>query len=170
MKEHPLPGVRTSEINLMPDERGFFGEVLRQDWKDLIDEWIVQTNMSYSYPGMIRAWHRHDRGQIDYFLVLKGAAKICAYDEKTGRLAEIISSSHKPSITRIPGFYMHGFKAISNEPTLIVYFVNRIYDYKNPDEVRKPWNDPEIVPTEINGNKNDIRIGKPWDWNYPPHK
>ncbi len=146
MKEYPLPGVRTYEINLMPDERGFFAEVLRQDWKDLIDEWIVQANMSYSYPGMVRAWHRHDRGQVDHFLVLKGAAKICAYDEKTKRLVEVIGNAHKPSITRIPGFYMHGFKAISDEPTLIIYFVNRLYDYKNPDEVRRPWNDPEIVP------------------------
>jgi dTDP-4-dehydrorhamnose 3,5-epimerase len=170
LKEYPLSGVKTYDINLLPDERGFFAEALRQDWKDLIDESMVQANMSYSYPGMVRAWHRHDRGQVDYFLVLKGAAKICAYDEKTGSLVEIVGTGDKPTITRIPGFYLHGFKAISNEPTLIIYFVNRLYDSKNPDEVRRPWNDREIVPTEINGNKNDSRVGKPWDWFYPPHK
>jgi dTDP-4-dehydrorhamnose 3,5-epimerase len=170
MKEYPLPGIRSQDINLMPDERGFFTEVLRQDWKELIDEWVVQANMSYSFPGMVRAWHRHDRGQVDYFLVVQGAAKICAYDEKTQRLVEVIGNGRKPSITRIPGFYLHGFKAISDEPTLIIYFVNRIYDYKNPDEVRRPWNDPQIIPIEINGNKNDPRVGIPWDWFYPPYK
>lgn len=170
LKEYPLPGIKTYDINLLPDERGFFAEVLRKDWKDLIDEWVVQANMSYSYPGMVRAWHRHDRGQVDHFLVIKGAAKICAYDEKTRQLVEVIGSGDKPAITRMPGFYMHGFKAIANEPTLLIYFVNRTYDYKNPDEIRKPWNDPEIVPLEINGNKNDPRVGKPWDWFYPPHK
>jgi len=36
-------------------------------------DWIIQTNIIYSYPGIIRAWHTHERGQIDYFLVLKGA-------------------------------------------------------------------------------------------------
>jgi dTDP-4-dehydrorhamnose 3,5-epimerase len=53
---------------------------------------------------------------------------------------------------------------------LTVYFVTRLYDYKNPDEERKPWNDPKIIPVEINGNKNDPRVNKPWDWFYPPHK
>jgi dTDP-4-dehydrorhamnose 3,5-epimerase len=170
MKEYPLPGVRSYEINLIPDERGFFAEAIRQDWKDLIDEWIVQSNMSFSYPGMVRAWHKHLRGQVDHFLVLKGAAKICAYDDEKKSLVEVIGTSQKPAITRIPGFYWHGFKAIGDEPTLIMYFVNRLYDYKNPDEVRRPWNDSEIIPEEINGNKSDPRAGKPWDWFYPPHK
>jgi dTDP-4-dehydrorhamnose 3,5-epimerase len=170
LKEYPLPGIKTYEINLLPDERGFFTEVLRQDWQDLIDEWVVQANMSYSFPGMVRAWHRHDNGQVDYFLIIQGAAKICAYDENTRRLVEIIGSAKKPALIRIPGLYLHGFKAIADEPTLIIYFVNRLYDYKNPDEVRKPWNDPQIIPLEINGNKNDPRAGKSWDWFYPPHK
>jgi dTDP-4-dehydrorhamnose 3,5-epimerase len=170
MKEYSLPGIKSYEINLIPDERGFFSEVLRQDWKDLLDEQIVQANMSYSYPGMIRAWHRHARGQVDCFLVLHGAAKICAYDEETSRLVEIIGSGQKPTLIRIPGKYLHGFKAVSNEPALIIYFVNRLYDYNNPDEVRRPWNDSRVIPVEINGNKNDLRVGKPWDWFYPPHK
>ena len=42
--------------------------------------------------------------------------------------------------------------------------------YKNPDEERRPWNDPEIIPSEVNGNKKDPRINQPWDWFYPPHK
>ena len=71
-KEYPLAGVKTYEINMLPDERGFFAEALRQDWHDFIDEWMVQANLSYSYPGMVRAWHWHRRGQVDYFLVMKG--------------------------------------------------------------------------------------------------
>ena len=170
MKEYPLEGVRTFDINYFPDERGFFAEALRQDWGDFIDEWIAQANLSYSYPGMIRAWHRHLRGQVDYFLVVKGAMKICAYDEKSEKLSEIIGSEHKPSLIRIPGHYWHGTKAVSSEPSLTVYFVNRLYDYKNPDEERRPWNEESFIPVEINGNKNDPRVNKPWDWLYTPHK
>jgi dTDP-4-dehydrorhamnose 3,5-epimerase len=171
MKEYPLKGVRTNEINILPDERGFFAEALRQDWKEMFeDEWMTQVNVSSSYPGVVRAWHKHMRGQVDYFLVLKGAMKICAYEEETGKLAEVITSSEKPTIVRIPGKYLHGTKTVSNEPSLTVYFVTRLYDYKNPDEVRRPWNDQKIVPTEINGKKDDPRVGKPWDWFTPPHK
>ena len=171
MKEYSLKGVKTYELNILPDERGFFAEALRRDWKELLeDEWITQANISYSYPNMVRAWHRHTRGQTDYFLVLKGAMKICAYEEETGKMAEVIASGEKPTLVRIPGKYLHGTRTVSNEPSLTVYFVTRLYDYQNPDETRRPWNDPTIVPTEINGKKDDPRVGKPWEWFRPPHK
>ena len=161
-----LPGVKVHTLRLFPDERGFFSEALRSDWKELLggDE-IAQVNVSFSYPGIIRAWHRHLRGQVDYFLVLQGAMKICAYDDREGhtkgKLVEIISSSHKPQVVRIPGIYWHGTKTISNKPSLLVYFTTRLYDYQNPDEERRPWNDPAII---------DPKSGKPYDWNRPPHK
>ncbi len=171
MKEYALKGVKTYEIKILPDERGFFAEALRQDWKEFLEEeQITQTNLSYSYPNVVRAWHKHTRGQIDHFLVLKGAMKICAYDEETGKMAEIIASDKKPTVVRIPGKYLHGTKTISNEPSLLIYFVNRVYDYKNPDELRRPWDDQSIVPTEINGKTDDPRVGKPWDWFLSPHK
>jgi len=161
MKEM-LEGVRIYELKKIPDERGFFAELLRRDWKEILgDEWIVQANLSYSYPGVIRAWHRHLRGQTDYFIVLQGAMRICAYDEKTGQLDEIIASEHKLQIVRIPGHYWHGTKTISDKPSLTLYFVTRLYDYSNPDEERRPWNDPRII---------DPKTGKPYDWNKPPHK
>ena len=171
MKEHPLKGVKTYELNILPDERGFFAEALRKNWKELLEEeWVTQANISYSYPNIVRAWHKHQRGQTDYFLVLKGAMKICAYEEETGKMAEVIASGEKPTLVRIPGKYLHGTRTVSNEPSLTVYFVTRLYDYQNPDENRRPWNDPTIVPTEINGKKDDPRVGKPWDWFRPPHK
>jgi dTDP-4-dehydrorhamnose 3,5-epimerase len=171
MKEYPLKGVRIQEINVLPDERGFFAEALRLDWKELLEEgWMEQANVSYSYPNMVRAWHKHERGQIDYFLVLKGAMKICAFEEETGKMAEVIASGEKPILVRVPGKYLHGTKTVSAEPSLTVYFVTKLYDYKSPDEVRRPWNDRTIVPTEINGKKDDSRVGKPWDWFLPPHK
>jgi len=171
MKEYTLKGVKTYEITLFPDERGFFSEALRVDWKEFLeDEQISQTNLSFSYPNVIRAWHKHLRGQIDHFLVIKGAMKICAYDEETGKMAEVIASSKKPTVVRIPGKYLHGTRTVSNEPSLLVYFVNKLYDYNNPDEIRRPWNDKAIVPTEINGKTDDPRVGKPWDWFRLPYK
>ena len=171
MKEYALKGVKTYEIKILPDERGFFAEALRTDWKEFLeDEQITQTNLSYSYPNVVRAWHKHTRGQIDHFLVIKGAMKICAYDEETGKMAEVIASDKKPTVMRIPGKYLHGTKTVSNEPSLLVYFVNRVYDYRNPDELRRPWDDQSIVPTEINGKTDDPRVGKPWDWFLSPHK
>ena len=171
MKEYQLKGVKVYDINVIPDERGFFAEALRSDWQDFLEgDAMQQANISYSYPGMVRAWHRHERGQVDYFLVLRGAMKICAYEESTGKFAEVIGSGRKPQLIRIPGKYLHGTKTVSSRPSLTAYFVTRLYEYKSPDEVRVPWNSPTVVPTEINGKKDDPRVGKPWDWFYPPHK
>lgn len=157
-----LDGVKAYELKKFPDERGFFAELLRQDWKDLLgDEWIVQANLSYSYPGIIRAWHRHLRGQVDYFVVLKGAMKICAYDDEKKQLDEVIASEHKLQVVRIPGHYWHGTKTVSNEPSLTLYFTTRLYDYDNPDEERRRWNDPTII---------NPKTGQLYDWGKPPHK
>lgn len=162
-----LPGIKIKVINKIPDERGSFAEMFRDDWSDLIEgDKIVQANLSYSYPGMIRAWHRHHRGQVDYFITVKGATKICAYDDgpdssTKGQLDEIISSEQKIQCVRIPGIYYHGFKSIGNKPALVIYLTTKLYDYKNPDEERRPWNDPTII---------DPKTKKPFDWNAPPHK
>jgi len=166
VKEYQLPGVKSYELGVLPDERGFFCEALRSDWAKFIEDPIVQVNLSFSYPGVIRAWHRHLRGQVDYFLVLRGALKICAYDDRkeqqtAGKLVEIIASSQKLQIVRIPGIYWHGSKNISDEPSMLIYFVNKLYDYQNPDEERRPWNDPKII---------DPISGSPYDWNKPPHR
>jgi len=169
-KGYPLEGIRTQEINLLPDERGLFAEIIRSDWSEFIDEWITQANLSHSYPGVVRAWHRHLRGQVDYFWVFKGSLKICVYDDQSRKLVEIINSSSKPALVRIPGHYWHGIKNISDELSITMYFTNRLYDAKNPDEERRPWNDPSIVPVEINGSKADQRANKPWDWFAPPYK
>ena len=166
-----LAGVRNQQLRIHVDERGYFAEALRENWMEFLEnQWVTQANISYSYPNIIRAWHKHVKGQIDYFLVLNGAMKICAFDEETGKMAEIIASEKNPSIVRIPGKYLHGTKTISHFPSLTLYFVTQLYDYIHPDEIRRPWNDPSIIPTEINGTTDDPRVGKPWDWNQPPHK
>jgi dTDP-4-dehydrorhamnose 3,5-epimerase len=162
-----LPGIRALDIKKLPDERGFFAEGMRSDWTEFLDgDTIVQTNLSMSYPGMIRAWHRHRRGQVDYFVVVRGAMKICAYDDDPaspthGQLDEVIASAERFQVVRVPGKYWHGTKTVSSEPSFTVYMVSRLYDVKSPDEDRRPWDDPTI---------RDPKTKEPFDWNRPPHK
>jgi len=162
-----MEGIKVYELNRIIDERGSFTEILRSDWTELFgDEKIQQSNLSISYPGMIRAWHRHAKGQIDYYVVIKGTVKICVFDNdknsKTfGNLTEIISSDQKLQVVRVPGHYWHGIKTLGNETSMLVYFINNLYDYENPDEERSPWNNSEII---------DPQTKLSFDWNKPPHK
>ena len=156
-----LPGVKVYEIKKIPDERGFFAELLRLDWESFIEsDSIAQVNLSMSYPGIIRAWHRHARSQVDYICAVRGTLKVCAYDDREdsktkGQLDEIILNSETLQIVRIPGFYWHGTKCIGDEPSMVLYFVTKLYDYKNPDEERRPWNDLSII---------DPKTGERYDW------
>jgi dTDP-4-dehydrorhamnose 3,5-epimerase len=103
---------------------------------------------------------------VDYFVVMKGSVKICAYDDlpgspTRGQLDEIIASEERLQVVRVEGRYWHGTKTIGDIGSLTVYAVNRLYDYKNPDEERRPWDDPKII---------DPKSNSPFDWNRPPHK
>jgi len=153
------------------DERGVFAELMRCDWTSIIcsDE-IKQTNLSISYPGIIRAWHKHVNDQFDYLLCIKGCIKVCIFEEEQSKLQEIVSNGQSLQIVKVNGKYWHGFKVLGNEPAILVYFTSKLYDYNHPDEERRIWNDPTVIPQTINGKTNDPRVGKSWDWNYPPHK
>ena len=167
VREYELEGIRAYGLKKLPDERGFLAEVLRQDWGELLhDEWIVQANLSISYPGIIRAWHRHIRGQVDYLVVLQGVLKIAAYDDRAdsptqGGIVEIVASAGRLQAVRIPGYYWHGTKTLGYEPSICLYFFNKLYDYANPDEERRSWNDTAII---------DPRTNEPYDWNRLPYK
>jgi dTDP-4-dehydrorhamnose 3,5-epimerase len=84
-----LPSFRIRELKRNVDKRGSFVEISREERRDFFgDDKIIRTNLSYSYPGVICARHRHSRGQVDYIVAPKGAMKLCAYDDTPHRLQE----------------------------------------------------------------------------------
>lgn len=153
--EYQIEGIRTYKLEKHLDERGFFAEVLRQDWTEFLgSDRIVQAALSMSQPGIIRAWHRHARGQIDYFLVIKGIVKIAAYDDLNGsptrgRAVEIVASEEQLRVVRMPGCYWHGTKNVGHGPSLTLYFFTQLYDHANPDEERRLWNDPSLNQAHV---------------------
>ena len=166
-----LEGVKIMDLKKLPDERGSFTEIMREDWDEFFGtDHPAQANLSISFPNIVRGWHRHERGQVDYFVVIKGTMKICAFDENSGELDEITVSGERLRIVRIPGKYWHGTKTVGTGPSVTIYFVSKLYDYKTPDEGRRKFDDPTIVPKSINGKTYDHRIGKPWDWYSNPNK
>ena len=151
-----LKGVKVLDLKKDADKRGFFCEILREDWTDLTGgDKMVQANLSMSYPGVVRAWHRHSRGQVDYLIVIKGAVKVCAFDEETGQLDEIVLKGNKLQVLRIDGKYWHGTKNIGDKPSLTLYITTKLYDYRNPDEERLPPISEKII---------DPRTQKQYEW------
>ena len=118
-----IKGIILKDLIKHVDERGFFAELFREDWIDIIKEdKLLQYNLSYSYPGVVRAWHRHLRGQVDYFICIEGAIKVCVYDDKENsetyrEIDEIVLSSERLRVVRIPGILWHGYKVVGTKPT-----------------------------------------------------
>ena len=166
-----LKGVLIKKHNQLTDERGFFTELMRNDWKDFYqNEILSQTNLIESYPYIIRAWYKNLKGQINYFTALEGAIKICVFDEKTRELTEIISTKENFQTVRVPAHYWHGFRVISMQPAKVLYSTSQLADSNQTDHSTRPWNDPTIIPKTINNKKEDPRADKSWNWHHPPHR
>ena len=152
-----IEGVKTHRLQVNADERGHLVEVFREDW-ELYDPVPAMTYYSMSYPGVVRAWHRHNRGQVDHFVCPKGRIKVGVYDEREdspteGELDTFVIGEHDQRAIRIPGDCWHGFKAIGDEPAFLLNFPTKLYDYDDPDEERLPPNTDAI----------------PLDWDEMPH-
>ena len=143
--------VQTLTLDVKNDDRGYVMEIFRTDWVEFFGKDLPkQMNFSKSKPGVIRAWHKHNRNQIDYFLVQKGKVRICVYDGNKksntfGKLVEIDVNGNLPKIIKVPGHFWHGTKNIGTEISETVYFLTNLYDYNNPDEERMNWDDLSII-------------------------
>ncbi len=139
-----IDGTVIRPLKRHPDERGHLIEVLRSDWDDIF-KGFAMSYVSKTYPGVVRAWHRHPRTrQRDTFAVLQGMAKIVVYDPDTGDLDEHFVGEDNPVLLSFDGSKWHGFKAIGDKPCLLINFPTKLYDYEDPDEERLPHDTEEI--------------------------
>ena len=141
-----IQDVKTRNLAVISDERGFLLEMLRSDWPEFLK--FGQAYVTACYPGVVKAWHYH-RNQWDNFVCVYGMAKVVLYDarEKSqtkGLINEFHIGQLNPLLIKIPPFVYHGFTAEGRETALVVNFPTELYDYEHPDEHRLPSNDSSI--------------------------
>ena len=76
-----IDGVHLKKLVRHSDDRGFFMEVLRDD-DDLLKR-FGQASFSKSYPGVIKAFHYHER-QDDLWFFPAGNAQVVIHDLRDG--------------------------------------------------------------------------------------
>lgn len=141
-----IQGVQTKKLRLIPDDRGFLMEMLRSDWPEF--ERFGQSYITACYPGVIKAWHYHKK-QTDHFVCVSGMAKVVLFDDREGSPTKgLINEFHigclNPLLIKIPLLTYHGFTAEGTDTTLIVNFPTQLYNYQEPDEFRRSFDDPSI--------------------------
>jgi dTDP-4-dehydrorhamnose 3,5-epimerase len=141
-----IEGVAVRELRKNADDRGFLMEVLRSDWGDVFRK-FGQAYVSKNYPGVIRAWHFHNR-QWDLFVCVAGMIKVVLYDGREGsptrtRVDEFVVGDDRPLAILIPPGVLHGYQTLGVEPALLLNFPTELYEGRS-DELRLPHDAPEI--------------------------
>jgi dTDP-4-dehydrorhamnose 3,5-epimerase len=133
-----IEGVQVKPLKVVPDERGWLMEVLRED--DELFSRFGQVYVSATYPGVVKAWHFHTQ-QTDNFACIAGMIKLVLVDTRQGSptrdtINEFFLGVHNPVLVQVPKLVYHGWKCISTEPSLVINVPDEPYDHRNPDEQR----------------------------------
>ena len=149
-----IDGVVIKPLKVIPDERGWLMEILRND--DPIFTQFGQVYMTTAYPGVVKGWHYHKK-QTDNFTCVHGMMKVALYDAREesptkGNLMELFIGEKNPALVTVPPGVYHGFKAIGEETAFFVSVPTLPYNYAEPDEYRLPPDTDEI----------------PYDWGLLP--
>ena len=147
-----IEGVRLAPLQVYPDDRGFFTELVRLG-QGLAVEMVpddvrkIQVSLTLTYPGTIKAIHYHSE-QTDLWAPVSGMIQVFLYDLRRrsatfGVINTIFTGRFQPWEILIPPGVGHGYKALGVEPIQLVYFTDRHY---NPaDELRLPYDHPDIA-------------------------
>ena len=139
-------GVRIVPLTDHADDRGFFREVARKSWR--ISK-IGQVSVSKTKPGVIKAFHWHER-QSDAWHLLQGRLIVGIHDlrKKSKSFGQTIlfewDAKQKPCVLVIPKKVCHGYKVIGSKDALMLYMMDKEYDSKKSDEKRISHDDPSI--------------------------
>ena len=147
-----IEGVLIEPLQIYPDDRGFFCELVRLG-KGLAskmvpdDQCSIQVSLTLTYPGTIKAIHYHSE-QTDLWAPVSGMVQVFLYDLRRnsstfGAINTIFAGRFQPWEILIPPGVAHGYKALGVEPIQLVYFTDRHY---NPaDELRLSYDHPDIA-------------------------
>lgn len=141
-----IDGVVFKKLIKHCDDRGTFMEVVRDD-EGLLER-FGQLSASLTYPGVIKAFHYHDR-QDDLWYFPVGNAQVVLYDRRPYSLTQgqtdvYYMGEENPSLLLIPKGVAHGYRVLGNQSAMIVYLTTRSYQAEAPDEHRIPFDDPMI--------------------------
>ncbi len=142
-----IRGIRVFRLEKHPDERGFFAEILRKSW---IKSSIRQISLSQTKPGIIKAFHWHEK-QLDIWHLVSGKILVVLHDGRkntasAGKTNSFLWDAEQEPLLLlvIPKKVLHGYKVLGEKPALMLYMMDKEYDAKKPDEKRVPFDDSRI--------------------------
>ena len=140
-----IDGVLLSPLKQFFDERGKVMHMLREDNEHF--EKFGEIYFSCTYPGVVKAWHRHSEMKLNYACIT-GAVKVVLYDSREssktfGYFNEFILSPENYNLLTVPPSIWNGFKAIGDKMAIVANCATIAH---SPDEIsRLPFDTDEIT-------------------------
>jgi dTDP-4-dehydrorhamnose 3,5-epimerase len=107
-----------------------------------------QINFSMQYPGVVKAWHRHDK-QTDFWICLTGHLKAGVWRESDHAAWMLVMGEHRPGVLIIPPPLWHGVACVGPTTSGLLYYVTHTYDPQHPDEHRRAWDSVPDFPWAV---------------------
>ncbi len=107
-----------------------------------------QLNFSVMYPGVIKAWHRHQK-QTDMWMCVQGNLKAGIHREEDGMSWLTTFGIMRPGVLVIPPPLWHGAATVGPESAGLLYYVTHAYDPQDPDEDRRAYDSVPGFPWEV---------------------
>ena len=147
--ETEIPGVKIIEIDIFPDDRGFFCETYQEQRyiSSGIPAKFVQDNKSYSKKHVVRGLHfqqRHPQGKLIMSVVgeiYDVAVDIRVKSPTYGKWLGVTLSDKNHKQLYVPEGFAHGFCVISDY-AIVHYKCTDFFDPEDNNGII--WNDPDI--------------------------
>lgn len=143
-----IDGVKIVSVKPNISEEGNFVELLRLDVKGVVDQFpefcVAQINRSTQFPGSVKAWHLHFAQDEIWYVppeshLVAGLWDVRKGSPTRGATMKIVVGGSTNRLLYIPHGVAHGSINHSQNLGIIIYFVNKQFNLKNPDEHRIPW-------------------------------
>ena len=135
-----IDGVLVRPLHWHSDQRGSLAELVRADDPEMMVVPFGQTYVTTLYPGVVKAWHLHDR-QWDRMVCLRGRVLLGLVDGREGSPTlgaqmRVVMGDRNFVVVRIPAGVWHGLKNISVDEAMVLNVVSSPFDAGDPDEIR----------------------------------
>ncbi len=143
-----IDGVKVVPLKIIPDERGKVMQMLKATDPHFIE--FGEIYFSCGYPGVVKAWHIHQRMTLNNCVVY-GMLKLVLYDGRDGspskgELMELFIGEDNYCLVQIPPGIVNGYKAYGDKMAILANCATMPHD---PNEL-----------LYIDPFDNDI----PYDW------
>ena len=143
-----IDGVTLTPLKQIFDERGKVMHMLRQD--SSIFSSFGEIYFSCTYPGAIKAWHRHKQMTLNYAAIF-GEIKCVLFDDRPysntrGHIDEYYLSPENYYLLTVPPLVWNGWKGLGEHTSIVANCASSPHD---PSEIER---------------KSAFDVSIPYDW------